>query len=91
MSDIQNLITGVIVAAIMGLCAISGSCDLDPGAARRMLGQEGVSDIRLDGFDPFACSRGELTNQKFSGVKNGSRVSGYVCGDGSGAMTVHYK
>lgn len=91
MSDFGKLVIGCCVLVIMIICAYSGACDLAPGDARRILSQEGVTDVALHGYDWFACSRGEILNQEFSGTRNGQHVSGYVCGDAGGGITIHYK
>lgn len=84
-------LVGAAAIVFMILVAILGGCDLSPNDARRILAQDGVTDVVLSGYSWGACSRGELENQEFMGTKSGAPVSGYVCGDASGGMSIHYK
>lgn len=72
----------VVVAAWGGTalaCLWLSGCT-DQRTARRVLEQQGYTDIRVGGFDPFACSDDDTYSTKFTATTPyGARVSGVVC------------
>lgn len=51
-----------------------------PDKAHRVLSGAGYTDIRLDGYDFFACAKDEAYHDKFTAKgPNGQSVSGVVC------------
>lgn len=47
--------------------------------ARRVLEQDGVTDVRMDGYPWFACGKGDFYHTGFVGKRNGKEISGTVC------------
>ena len=52
-----------------------------PEKAKRVLETQGYTNIRMQGYDFFNCSKNDIYHDKFSAnTPNGSRVTGSVCG-----------
>jgi len=52
----------------------------NPGDARRVLLNQGYTDIELNGFDMFSCGSGDTYADSFTAISpNGSVVTGTVC------------
>lgn len=76
----------------VGLFTLSmGSCDVPEMDARRILESNGVSEIKLDGYAWFGCSRGDIFSREFRGIKAGKSVAGDVCQASDGSMVVRYR
>lgn len=66
-----------ILAALFACAA--ASCT-DQKTARRVLEDQGYTDISVGGFDAFGCSDDDTYATKFTATSpNGKRVSGVVC------------
>ena len=66
------------------------SCELDGPRARGLLEQEGVEDVKLDGYRYFGCGTGDSYTVGFEGTRRGSRVKGTVCCGWAKDCTVRY-
>lgn len=83
----------LILLAAVFLVIVGTSCT-DEDAARRHLRNLGYTDIRITGYDAFACGKGDTTCTEFSAVSPaGHRVTGAVgCGIGCGkACTIRFE
>lgn len=81
-----SLLVAVLLAALFTI-----ACTQDPNDVQRILRAEGVSQVALTGYDPWSCSDSDSFSTGFTGVKNGVRVAGVVCGGFMKANTVRYK
>lgn len=52
----------------------------DTASARRIVEQEGVTNVEVTGYRVFGCLKGEDWHTGFTGTRNGRPVSGVVCG-----------
>lgn len=55
------------------------ACSVDDGTARRVLEDEGYTDIELLGASPLACSSSENRSGGFRATRDGRHVEGVVC------------
>jgi len=53
--------------------------------------QEGITNFHDEGPVYFSCGGEDLFGSHFSGVKNGQRVTGSVCGGWMKDYTVRYQ
>lgn len=51
----------------------------DNKTAARILVNDGFSNIKLTGYNWFACGQGDYYSTGFVGVKNGRVIKGTVC------------
>lgn len=65
----------ILLIATMLLVA----CSVDDGTARRVLEDEGYTDIVLLGWTPLACSSSERRSGGFRATRDGRHVEGVVC------------
>ena len=71
---------------------ILASCSHSPATANRLLQQEGISEVHLDGHPMFSgCADDEAYATAFTGKKNGVPVRGVICGGHFKANTIRYK
>lgn len=66
------------------------SCEVDGQRARKLLEQEGIEDMRLDGYRYFGCGPGDAYRTGFEGRRRGTRVKGTVCCGWTKDCTVRY-
>lgn len=66
---------------ILFACSIIllASCT-DSSDARRVLENDGYTDIEMTGYRPFMCSDDDTYKTGFKAKKNGHVVTGAVCG-----------
>jgi len=77
----------MVVVAIVALI-----CQLDslPASANQILAADGMTNIKLTGWQWFACGADDSVNTGFEGLKNGHYVKGVVCGAWNKGYTVRY-
>lgn len=64
---------------LLGSTALLGGCTSERDA-RRALEAEGYSDIRITGYNFFACSKDDFFHTGFEAKnREGKRVTGTVC------------
>lgn len=80
------------VLALLGLVTVALTGNVDPGAGRRALEAQGLTNIRLDGYQFLGCGRGEGYSTAFraTGV-NGKPVRGVLCQGLFKNVTVRYE
>jgi len=86
-----SLIFYAAIGVLILLCIAAGACNVSDQECRRILYQEGVTGIQLSGHAWFACSEDDAFSTAFSGVRNGVRVKGAVCGGFLKNYTVRYE
>lgn len=65
----------VLIVATLAL----GACT-DPQSATRILTSQGFTDVRMDGYNWFACSKDDTYHTGFTAKSvTGTMVSGTVC------------
>lgn len=87
----RTLIMGVLCCAVLAIVFLSG-CTADKGKVQYLLEAEGCTETVVGGWSMFGCSEKEdpFVNS-FSCVKNGKRVSGYVCSGWFKGYTIRYE
>lgn len=68
-------------------------CQVPRDDAERLMRQEGITNFAFDGIALFGCAKSDDITLKFSGTKNGQRVSGVICasaGLGGKKYTIRY-
>lgn len=92
--DSIKIFAGVIVVGgiLMALLA-SGTCELsNQDNAKELLERQGYTEIRMTGYAPMACGKGDFTSSGFeANSPNGSRVSGSVCCGGLKGCTIRFR
>lgn len=65
---------------VMISCTVISGCT-DPDNARRILLQNGYTDIKITGYNIYSCSEDDSVHTGFSAKSpNGTIVEGTVCG-----------
>jgi hypothetical protein len=73
---------------LLVLCLVG--CTHSNDTAFRLLAEDGVTQVQLNGYAFFGCAKGDDFATEFSGVKNGKPVKGVLCGGFLKANTVRY-
>lgn len=90
-SPVWSVVFLVIVLIIWASLLFSGSCNISSPVARRLLAQEGVTDVLLGGHAYFSCGKDDTFSIRFSGTKNGMAVKGAICGGWYKEYTIRYE
>jgi hypothetical protein len=77
----------VLLAAGLALCGCGGGDD----NFTRLMRQEGITSAVNEGYAFFGCDKDDTFQTKFSGIKNGQKVSGEVCGGWPKGYTIRYE
>lgn len=76
---------------VVSMMLLAG-CSHSDSVAQRLLTQEGISEVRLNGHPLFSgCADDETYATAFTGKKNGLPVRGVICGGVFKANTIRYK
>lgn len=59
---------------------VSTTACTNPDAAREILNNHGYTNIQIEGYDFFGCSKDDIYRTKFSASKGQGKVNGVVCG-----------
>jgi hypothetical protein len=75
---------------ILGILALSGCTN--PDNAKRVLEEQGYTQIEITGFEPFACDENDTFSTGFIAVNPfGKKVSGVVCSGFLKNSTIRFK
>lgn len=82
--------TAAVVLLIVGvLPMILGSCTVDERTAKRILGAQGFTDVKLTGYSIFGCSKDQQRRSGFDAKDvRGNEISGVLCQDLFGSTSV---
>jgi hypothetical protein len=75
---------------LIAVALVAIGCTHSPNTAERLLQEEGVSSPTLQGHAWYGCGKGDDYATKFSGVKNGKKVTGVICGGFLKGNTIRY-
>jgi hypothetical protein len=66
-------------------------CTVPKSDFQRIMKQEGIENPIDKGYAIFGCGNGDNIKTEFSGIKNGVRVDGIICGGFIKGYTIRYK
>lgn len=82
------------VLAVSAMCLSLASCGGNPDDAKRVLSQQGMTDIKIEGYAFWGCAsgkNGDTFASNFSATaRDGTKVTGAVCGGFLKGYTVRY-
>jgi len=77
----------LVLALLCAFCACT-----NPDGARRILTQQGYTDITLTGYDAWSCGQDDWYSTGFVATNvNGVRVTGVVCQGMFKGATIRFK
>lgn len=78
-----------IIILIVTLLVVTG-CTQSESKVKRILESDGITEIQLKGYKFMACSESDSFSDEFTGIKNGRKVRGVVCGGWSKGSTIRF-
>lgn len=76
---------------IIPMVALLASCGVNPHEARRILEEQGMTDVKIGGYSLFGCSKGDNFSSSFTATSvKGNRVRGVICGGVFKGYTVRF-
>lgn len=66
-------------------------CGVSESDFQRLMRQEGIANATNTGYQVLGCKSSDDFNTGFTGAKNGTPVSGLICGSFGAGYTIRYK
>lgn len=79
MDDSTKGALAAVLTIVVALAVTPTACEVDDATATRVLAAEGYDDVRLTGFEWFACGQDDGMSTGFVAKRNGLAVEGVVC------------
>ena len=71
--------TAIVILALVG-CIMGIGCKVSDGRARRVLDDQGFTDVKLGGDAWWSCGKDDSETRSFTAINaRGQRIEGVVC------------